>query len=42
LTNRGDDRHGRVSNGARHNLFIELPQIFNAPAATRDNDQIDR
>src|SRR5207245_5872290 len=42
VANRGNDRHRHVSNCARHDLFIELPQIFHASAAAGEDDQIDR
>src|SRR4029077_13768607 len=42
VTNSRDDWHGRMEYRARNNFFIELPQIFNAPATTRDYGEIDR
>ena len=36
-----DDRNGRVKNGARHDFFVELPQVFNASPAARDHNQVD-
>src|SRR5262249_13157088 len=37
-----DDWQRRMENRARDDLFIELPQVFNAPAPSGDHDQIDR
>ena len=34
----GDDRHAKIDNRTRDNLFVELPQIFHAAAAARDHD----
>ena len=42
MTNRGNDGHVYVGNGPGDDLFVELPQIFHAAAAARDNDEIDR
>ncbi len=42
VSNRGDDRQFCRGNGARDDFLIELPQIFDAAAAARDDDQIDR
>src|SRR6266566_1795311 len=42
VTDSRDDWHGGVEYRASDDLFIELPQIFNAATATRDHDEIDR
>src|SRR6188472_3190886 len=42
VTHSRDDWHGRMEYRARHNLFIELPQIFNAATTARDHYDIDR
>ena len=42
VTDCRDDWHGGMEYCARDDLFIELPQIFNAAAAARDHDEIDR
>ena len=42
VTDRRDDWHGGMEYRARDDLFIELPQIFNAATAARDHDEIDR
>src|SRR5512132_3288882 len=42
VTDSRDDWHGGMEYRARDDLFIELPQIFNAATAARDHDEIDR
>src|SRR5438552_5971799 len=42
VTDRRDDWHGRMEYCARDDLFIELPQVFNAATAARDHDEINR
>src|SRR6267143_866903 len=41
MPNSGDDRNGHISDRARDDLFVELPQIFHASAAARDHDKVD-
>src|SRR5437763_3118317 len=42
VTHSRDDWHGGEEYCARDELFIELPQIFNAATAAGDHDEIDR
>src|SRR6266850_1082839 len=42
VTDSRDDWHGGMEYRASDDLFIELPQIFNAATAARDHDEIDR
>src|SRR5258707_1046657 len=42
VANGGDNRHLSTRDGARDDLFVELPQILHASATARDYDQIDR
>src|SRR5512132_2010879 len=42
VTDSRDDWHGGMEYRARNDLFVELPQIFNAATAARDHDEIDR
>src|SRR6266550_1421123 len=42
VTDSRDDWHGGMEYCARDDLFIELPQIFDAATAARDHDEIDR
>src|SRR6266850_31310 len=41
VTDRRNDWHGGIEYRASDDLFIELPQILNATAATCDDDEID-
>src|SRR6476660_4376362 len=42
VTDCRDDWHVGMEYCASDDLFIELPQIFDAPTAARDHDEIDR
>src|SRR6266513_1316307 len=42
VTDSRDDWHGGVEYRARDDLFIELPQIFNAATAARYQDEIEK
>ena len=37
----GDDGHARGHDGARDGLLVERPQVFDAAAASRDDDHVD-
>src|SRR6516164_1151863 len=41
VTDCRDDWHGGMEYRARNDFFVELPQIFDAPSAPRDHDEID-
>ena len=38
VADRGNDRDSDIDNRSRDDLLVELPQIFDAAAAARDND----
>ena len=42
VADRANDRNRRMKNRAGDDLFVELPQILDASAAARDDDQIER
>src|SRR6476620_7922734 len=42
VTDSRDDWHGAMEYRARDDLFVELPQIFDAAATARYHDEIDR
>src|SRR5215475_6469131 len=42
VTDRRDDWHDGMEYRARDDLFVELPQIFDAPSTACDYDEIDR
>src|SRR6478752_7126207 len=41
VTDCRDDWYSRMEYCARDDLFVELPQVFNAPATSRDHDEVD-
>ncbi len=42
VADRAHDRNRRMENGAGHDLFVELPQVFDAAAAARHDHEIER
>src|SRR5947209_4776036 len=42
VSDRRDNRQGRMKDGASNNFFIECPQIFRTSAASRHEDEIQR